>query len=159
MTTIHSVTISQLSVDGQANKDWRRGRACSANIIPNTTGAAKAVGKVIPELKGKLTGMAFRVPTVNVSCVDLTFRTSQDASYEDIMKKLKESSEGEMKNLLGYTEDPIVSTDMLTDSRSSIIDAKAGMGLNNRFFKVVSWYDNEWGYSCRLVDLANHISN
>lgn len=160
MTTVHAMTINQLTVDGpsKGGKDWRAGRAASANIIPSTTGAAKAVGKVIKELKGKLTGMAFRVPTVNVSVVDLTVKLNNDASYEDICKKVKEASETSMKGVLGYTEDEVVSQDFNGCPLSSIFDAKAGISLNPRFVKVVSWYDNEWGYSNRLADLTHHMA-
>eukprot|EP00924_Labyrinthula_sp_SR-Ha-C_P010897 maker-scaffold_47-snap-gene-1.6-mRNA-1 protein AED:0.01 eAED:0.01 QI:280/1/1/1/1/1/2/415/335 len=158
MTTVHAVTINQLTVDGPAagGKDWRAGRAAGANIIPSTTGAAKAVGKVIPDLNGKLTGMAFRVPTTNVSVVDLTCKLDKGASYEQIKKVLKEASEGEMKGILGYTEDAVVSQDFVGDTRSSIFDADAGISLNDNFVKLVSWYDNEFGYSNRLVDLAEY---
>lgn len=160
MTTIHAVTINQLTVDGpsKGGKDWRAGRAAGANIIPSTTGAAKAVGKVIKDLNGKLTGMAFRVPTTDVSVVDLTCKLNKDASYDDICKKMLEASEGSMKGILGYTDEPVVSSDFATCSYSSIFDAKAGISLNPRFVKVVSWYDNEWGYSCRMVDLAKHMA-
>lgn len=160
MTTIHAVTINQLTVDGpsKGGKDWRAGRAAGSNIIPSSTGAAKAVGKVIPELNGKLTGMAFRVPTTNVSVVDLTARLAKDASYAEICAKVKEASEGSMKGILGYTEDDVVSQDFLTSSLSSCLDAKAGIQLSPRFVKVVSWYDNEWGYSSRMVDLAHHMA-
>ena len=159
MTTVHATTINQLTVDGpsKGGKDWRAGRAAAANIIPSTTGAAKAVGKVIPELNGKLTGMAFRVPTVNVSVVDLTCRLNKPATYAEICSKMKEASEGSMKGILGYTEDEVVSSDFTTDARSSIFDSKAGIMLNDKFVKVVSWYDNEWGYSNRMVDLAHHM--
>lgn len=160
MTTVHATTINQLTVDGpsKGGKDWRAGRAAAANIIPSTTGAAKAVGKVIPELNGKLTGMAFRVPTVNVSVVDLTCRLNNPATYAEICGKMREASEGSMKGFLGYTEDEVVSADFTTDARSSIFDAKAGIMLNDKFVKVVSWYDNEWGYSNRMVDLAHHMN-
>ena len=160
MTTIHATTINQLTVDGPSvgGKDWRAGRAAGVNIIPSTTGAAKAVGKVIKDLNGKLTGMAFRVPTVNVSVVDLTCKLTKDAKYEDICKKMKETSEGSMKGYLGYTEDPVVSMDFTTSNLSSIFDAKAGIQLNPKFVKLVSWYDNEYGYSCRMVDLAHHAA-
>jgi glyceraldehyde 3-phosphate dehydrogenase len=161
MTTIHAMTATQVTVDGQAigGKDWRAGRAASGNIIPSTTGAAKAVGKVIPSLKGKLTGMSLRVPTLNVSTVDLTIRLSKPASYQDICKALKDASEGKLKGILGYTDEDVVSSDFLQDSRSSIFDEKAGIALNDKFVKLVSWYDNEWGYSCRMVDLADYIIN
>lgn len=160
MTTIHALTATQLSVDGPAigGKDWRAGRAASANLIPSTTGAAKAVGKVIPALNGKLTGMAVRVPTVDVSVVDLTARLDKKASYEEICKAMKEASEGPLKGILGYTDDAVVSQDFVHDSRSSIFDASAGLSLNDNFCKVISWYDNEWGYSNRLVDFALYIA-
>jgi len=158
MTTVHAVTISQPTVDGPSTKDWRGGRAAGVNIIPSSTGAAKAVTKVIPALKGKLTGMAFRVPTANVSCVDLTFKTEKKTSYKEICDVIKKASEGELKDILGYTEDMVVSMDFMTDSRSSIFDAKAGIELNPQFFKVVSWYDNEFGYASRMIDLANHVA-
>lgn len=160
MTTIHAVTINQLTVDGpsKGGKDWRAGRAAGCNIIPSSTGAAKAVGKVIPSLNGKLTGMAFRVPTTDVSVVDLTVRLGKDASYDDIKKRIKDASENELKGILGYTEDAVVSQDFATDARSSIVDADAGIALSPRFVKVVSWYDNEWGYSNRMVDLAHYMA-
>merc|ERR1712178_99097 len=160
MTTVHAVTMNQLTVDGpsKGGKDWRAGRAAGANIIPSSTGAAKSVGKVIPELNGKLTGMAFRVPTTNVSVVDLTVRLAKDATYAEICAKVKEASEGSMKGILGYTEDDVVSNDFLTNSLSSCLDAGAGIQLSPRFVKVVSWYDNEWGYSNRMVDLAHHMA-
>jgi glyceraldehyde 3-phosphate dehydrogenase len=140
-------------VDGPSKKDWRGGRSAAQNIIPASTGAAKAVTLVLPELKGKLTGMAFRVPTPDVSVVDLTFRTEKSTSYAEICAAMKAASEGALKGILGYTEDPVVSTDFTTDPHSSIFDATAGIELNDRFFKVVSWYDNEWGYSNRMIDL------
>jgi glyceraldehyde 3-phosphate dehydrogenase len=160
MTTVHAATINQLTVDGpsKGGKDWRAGRATGVNIIPSSTGAAKAVGKVIPELNGKLTGMAFRVPTCNVSVVDLTVKLAKGTTYEDICKKMKEASEGSMKGYLGYTEDAVVSSDYMTDPRSSIFDAKAGIMLNDKFVKVISWYDNEWGYSNRMVDLSHYMA-
>jgi len=157
MTTVHVATATQKTVDGPSNKDWRGGRGASQNIIPSSTGAAKAVGKVIPDLNGKLTGMAFRVPTPDVSVVDLTVRLSKEASYEEICAKLKEASEGPMKGILGYTEDMVVSTDFLGDDRSSIFDAKAGIQLSPTFVKLVSWYDNEFGYSNRVIDLIKHM--
>lgn len=159
MTTVHSATATQQVVDSSSKggKDWRAGRAASVNIIPSSTGAAKAVGLVLPELKGKLTGMAFRVPTVNVSCVDLTVKTAKECSYEDICKAMKEASEGEMKGLLGYTDQEVVSSDFMHDSHSSIFDSMAGISLSKNFHKVISWYDNEWGYSNRLLDLAAHL--
>ncbi|MCS6824770.1 MAG: type I glyceraldehyde-3-phosphate dehydrogenase [Cytophagaceae bacterium] len=158
MTTIHAVTATQKTVDGPSAKDWRGGRGAYQNIIPSSTGAAKAVGLVMPELKGKLTGMAFRVPTPDVSVVDLTVRLSKPTKYEDICMAMKAASEGDMKGILGYTEDDVVSTDFLTDPRTSIFDAKAGIQLSDTFVKVVSWYDNEWGYSNKLVDLMVHMS-
>ncbi len=158
MTTVHSTTATQKTVDGPSNKDWRGGRAASANIIPSSTGAAKAVTKVIPELKGKLTGMSFRVPTINVSVVDLTCRLEKPASYEDIKKAMKTASEGPLKGILGYTEDAVVSSDFNGDPRTSIFDAGAGISLNDNFVKVVAWYDNEWGYSCKLLDLIAHMN-
>ncbi len=153
MTTVHAMTATQPTVDGPSKKDWRGGRGAAQNIIPAATGAAKAVTLVLPELKGKLTGMAFRVPTPDVSVVDLTFRTEQPTSYKDICAAMKAAAEGELQGILGYTEDAVVSTDFTTDSHSSIFDATAGIELNSQFFKVVSWYDNEWGYSSRVVDL------
>ncbi|GMN56808.1 hypothetical protein TIFTF001_033464 [Ficus carica] len=158
MTTVHSITATQKTVDGPSAKDWRGGRAASFNIIPSSTGAAKAVGKVLPSLNGKLTGMAFRVPTVDVSVVDLTVRLEKAASYEQIKAAIKEESEGKLKGILGYTEDDVVSTDFVGDSRSSIFDAKAGIALNDHFVKLISWYDNEWGYSARVIDLIVHIA-
>jgi glyceraldehyde 3-phosphate dehydrogenase len=153
MTTVHSMTATQPTVDGPSKKDWRGGRGASQNIIPSSTGAAKAVALVLPNLKGKLTGMAFRVGTPNVSVVDLTFKTAQSTSYQEICAAMKAAAEGEMAGILGYTEEELVSMDFRTDARSSIFDAKAGMELNSNFFKVVSWYDNEWGYSNRVIDL------
>jgi glyceraldehyde 3-phosphate dehydrogenase len=155
MTTIHATTATQLTVDGpsKGGKDWRGGRGASQNIIPSATGAAKAVTLVLPELKGKLTGMAFRVPTPDVSVVDLTFKTAKATSLKEINAAMKAAAEGELKGILGYTDEEVVSTDFLHDSRSSIFDASAGIELNANFFKVVSWYDNEWGYSNRVVDL------
>ena len=158
MTTIHSTTASQLTVDGPSKKDFRGGRSALLNIIPATTGAAKAVGKVIPELNGKLTGMSMRVPTADVSVVDLTVKVSKETSYEEIMKVLKNASETSMKGIIGYTEEDVVSQDFISDPRTSIIDAKAGIGLNSTFFKIVSWYDNEYGYSSKLIDLSVHIA-
>lgn len=157
MTTVHAVTASQKTVDGPSVKDWRGGRGAYQNIIPASTGAAKAVSLVIPELKGKLTGMSFRVPVADVSVVDLTCRLQKAASYEDIKKAMKAASEGELKGILGYTEDEIVSTDILGDARTSIFDAKAGISLNDHFVKVVSWYDNEWAFSNKLVDLISYM--
>ena len=157
MTTVHAVTATQKTVDGPSAKDWRGGRGAYQNIIPSSTGAAKAVGLVLPSLKGKLTGMSFRVPTADVSVVDLTVRLEKSASYEDIKAAMKEASEGELKGILGYTEDEVVSTDFLGDARTSIFDAKAGISLNDNFVKVVSWYDNEWGYSNKIIDLAQEV--
>ena len=157
MTTVHATTATQKTVDGPSQKDWRGGRAASGNIIPSSTGAAKAVGKVIPELNGKLTGMAFRVPTLNVSAVDLTCRLEKAASYEDIKAAMKAASEGPLKGILGYTEDSVVSSDFNGDPRASIFDAGAGISLNDHFVKVVAWYDNEWGYSNKLIDLIEHM--
>eukprot|EP00542_Grammatophora_oceanica_P011243 CAMPEP_0194031114 /NCGR_PEP_ID=MMETSP0009_2-20130614/4370_1 /TAXON_ID=210454 /ORGANISM="Grammatophora oceanica, Strain CCMP 410" /LENGTH=360 /DNA_ID=CAMNT_0038671185 /DNA_START=73 /DNA_END=1156 /DNA_ORIENTATION=+ len=161
MTTIHAATATQLVVDGPARggKDWRAGRSALTNLIPASTGAAKAVGKVIPELNGKLTGMAVRVPTADVSLVDLTVRTEKPASAEDVKKALKKASEGELKGILGYTELPVVSQDFVHDKRSSIVDAEACIHLNDNFHKIISWYDNEWGYSNRLVDLAIYTNS
>lgn len=159
MTTVHATTATQKTVDGPSAKDWRGGRGAAQNIIPSSTGAAKAVGKVIPELNGKLTGMAFRVPTPNVSVVDLTVRLKNGASYEEICAKMKEVSETTMKGVLGYTEDDVVSTDFNGDSRTSIFDAGAGIQLSDKFVKVVAWYDNEWGYSNKVVDLLSYIAS
>ena len=158
MTTVHSVTATQLTVDGPSKKDWRGGRAATYNIIPSSTGAAKAVGEVIPSLKGKLTGMSFRVPTLNVSVVDLTVKLGKPTTYEEIVKVIKQESEGEMKGILGFTEDDVVSSDFMGDERTSIFDVKAGIMLNPTFVKLVAWYDNEWGYSNKTVDLACHIA-
>jgi glyceraldehyde 3-phosphate dehydrogenase len=158
MTTVHATTSTQRTVDGPSAKDWRGGRSASANIIPSSTGAAKAVGKVIPELDGKLTGMAFRVPTIDVSVVDLTVRLKEGAPYDEIINVIKKASENEMKGILGWTDEPLVSTDFEGDSRSSIVDVGAGIALNDNFVKLVSWYDNEWGYSNRLVDLILYTS-
>ncbi|CAN0015930.1 unnamed protein product [Pylaiella littoralis] len=157
MTTVHAVTATQKTVDGPSKKDWRGGRGAGFNIIPSGTGAAKAVGVVIPELNGKLTGMSFRVPTADVSVVDLTCRLTNGASYDDIKAAMKEASEGSMKGYLGYTEDAVVSSDFIGDSRSSIFDATAGIALTDDFVKLVSWYDNEWGYSNRVLDLITHM--
>ncbi|MEI3546295.1 MAG: type I glyceraldehyde-3-phosphate dehydrogenase [Alphaproteobacteria bacterium] len=158
MTTVHSTTATQKTVDGPSVKDWRGGRAASGNIIPSSTGAAKAVGKVIPSLNGKLTGMSFRVPTLDVSVVDLTVNLKKAASYEEICAAMKKASEGELKGILGYTEDDVVSSDFLGDSRTSIFDAKAGIQLTPTFVKVVSWYDNEWGYSNKVFYLVAHMA-
>jgi glyceraldehyde 3-phosphate dehydrogenase len=158
MTTVHATTATQLTADGPSRKDWRGGRAASVNIIPSSTGAAKAVGKVIPALNGKLTGMSFRVPTVDVSVVDLTVKVAKETSYDEIMSVLKKASENELKGILGFTEDDVVSQDFVGDSRTSIVDAKAGIGLNSTFFKLVSWYDNEYGYSSKLIDLSVHVA-
>jgi len=159
MTTVHSTTATQKTVDGPSNKDWRGGRAAAVNIIPSSTGAAKAVGKVIPELNGKLTGMAFRVPTIDVSVVDLTCVLEKSASYDDIKEAVKKAADGELNGILGYTEDEVVSTDFIHDARTSIFDAKAGILLDDKFVKLVSWYDNEWGYSNKLMDLIVHIAS
>ena len=160
MTTVHAVTMNQLTVDGpsKGGKDWRAGRAAGCNVIPSSTGAAKAVGKVIPELNGKLTGMAFRVPTTNVSVVDLTVLLKKDATYDEIAAEMKNASETHLKGVLGYTEDEVVSQDFVTCPLSSIFDKNAGIQLSPKFVKVVSWYDNEWGYSNRLVDLSHHMA-
>ncbi|MDD4656491.1 MAG: type I glyceraldehyde-3-phosphate dehydrogenase [Bacteroidales bacterium] len=158
MTTVHSITSTQKTVDSPSLKDWRGGRAAASNIIPSSTGAAKAVGKVLPEMNGKLTGMSFRVPTVNVSAVDLTVRLEKATSYEDIKAAMKKASEGELKGILGYTEDAVVSSDFITDPRTSIFDAEAGIMLNEHFVKVVSWYDNEWGYSNKIIEMLAHMS-
>jgi glyceraldehyde 3-phosphate dehydrogenase len=158
MTTVHAVTATQKTVDGPSGKDWRAGRGANQNIIPASTGAAKAVGKVLPALNGKLTGMSFRVPNADVSVVDLTVRLEKPASYDDIKKAIQEASQGSLKGIMGYTEDEVVSSDFIGDSRSSIFDAKAGIALNNNFHKLISWYDNQWGYSHRVVDLIKYIS-
>ncbi|MFI5221669.1 MAG: type I glyceraldehyde-3-phosphate dehydrogenase, partial [Bacteroidia bacterium] len=159
MTTVHAVTATQKTVDSPSAKDWRGGRGAYQNIIPSSTGAAKAVGLVIPELKGKLTGMSFRVPTPNVSVVDLVCRIEKGASYDEIKAAMKKASENELKGILGYTEDDVVSNDFLGDARTSIFDAKAGISLSNNFVKVVSWYDNEWGYSNKVLDLMMHMDS
>lgn len=159
MTTVHSTTATQKTVDGPSKKDWRGGRAAAANIIPSSTGAAKAVGKVIPSLNGKLTGMSFRVPTINVSVVDLTCRLEKSATYDEIKECVKRASEGELKNILGYTEDDVVSTDFMGEYCTSVFDAKAGIALNSNFVKLISWYDNEWGYSNKVVDLITHMDS
>jgi len=158
MTTVHSYTATQKTVDGPSNKDWRGGRGAAQNIIPSSTGAAKAVGKVIPDLNGKLTGMSFRVPTANVSVVDLTARLNKGATYEEICAAIKEAANGRLKGILAYTDDEVVSTDFIGDTNSSIFDAKAGISLNNNFVKLVSWYDNEYGYSNRVVDLIQFMA-
>jgi glyceraldehyde 3-phosphate dehydrogenase len=159
MTTVHAMTATQPTVDGPSKKDWRGGRGAAQNIIPAATGAAKAVTLVLPQLKGKLTGMAFRVPTPDVSVVDLTFKSAKATSYKEICAAMKRAAEGELEGILGYTEEDVVSTDFVTDPRSSIFDAGAGIELNANFFKIVSWYDNEWGYSNRVVDLLLHMAN
>ncbi|XP_043501030.1 glyceraldehyde-3-phosphate dehydrogenase 2-like [Polistes fuscatus] len=159
MTTVHAITATQKTVDGPSGKLWRDGRGAAQNIIPAATGAAKAVGKVIPALNGKLTGMAFRVPVHNVSVVDLTVRLGKPASYDDIKAKVKEAAEGPLKGILGYTEDDVVSTDFIGDNHSSIFDAKAGIPLNNNFVKLISWYDNEFGYSSRVIDLIKYMQS
>jgi glyceraldehyde 3-phosphate dehydrogenase len=158
MTTVHSTTATQKTVDGPSKKDWRGGRAAAGNIIPSSTGAAKAVGKVIPELNGKLTGMSFRVPTLDVSVVDLTCRLAKTATYDEIKAAMKKASENELKGIMGYTEDDVVSTDFIHDARTSIFDAKAGIALNSNFVKLIAWYDNEWGYSNKVVDLIAHMA-
>lgn len=159
MTTVHATTATQKTVDGPSGKLWRDGRGAAQNIIPASTGAAKAVSKVIPELNGKLTGMAFRVPVANVSVVDLTVRLAKPASYQDIKDKVKEAAEGPLKGILGYTEDEVVSSDFIGDTHSSIFDAKAGISLNDQFVKLISWYDNEYGYSNRVVDLIKYMQS
>ncbi len=158
MTTVHAATATQKTVDGPSNKDWRGGRAAGGNIIPSSTGAAKAVGKVIPELNGKLTGMAFRVPTLNVSVVDLTVRLAKGATYKEICAAMKAESEGALKGILGYTEDKVVSSDFVGEKCTSVFDADAGIALSDNFVKVVSWYDNEMGYSNKVLDLVTHMS-
>ncbi len=159
MTTVHATTATQKTVDGPSAKDWRGGRAAAGNIIPSSTGAAKAVGKVIPELNGKLTGMSFRVPTLDVSVVDLTVRLAKETTYEEICKTIKASSEGELKGILGYTDDAVVSTDFVGDSRTSIFDAEAGIQLSPTFVKLVSWYDNEWGYSNKIIEMVQYMAS
>ncbi len=158
MTTVHATTATQKTVDGPSVKDWRGGRAAAGNIIPSSTGAAKAVGVVIPQLKGKLTGMAFRVPTLDVSVVDLTCRLEKAATYEEVCAAIKAAAEGEMKGILGYTEDEVVSADFIGEARTSVFDAKAGIALNGNFMKLVSWYDNEWGYSNKVLELICHMA-
>lgn len=157
MTTVHATTATQKTVDGPSKKDWRGGRAASGNIIPSSTGAAKAVGKVIPELNGKLTGMSFRIPTLDVSVVDLTVNLAKEATYDEICTAIKEASEGELKGILGYTDEDVVSSDFIGDARTSIFDAKAGIALTKTFVKLVSWYDNEWGYSNKVIELIKHM--
>ena len=159
MTTVHAATATQKTVDGPSMKDWRGGRGILENIIPSSTGAAKAVGKVLPVLNGKLTGMAFRVPTSDVSVVDLTVVLEKEASMADICAAMKEASEGELKGVLGYTEDAVVSTDFRGCANTSIFDAKAGISLDSNFAKIVSWYDNEWGFSNKMLDLTRHIDS
>ncbi|MCX7615425.1 MAG: type I glyceraldehyde-3-phosphate dehydrogenase, partial [Clostridiales bacterium] len=159
MTTVHSTTSTQKTVDSPSKKDWRGGRAAAGNIIPSSTGAAKAVGKVIPELNGKLTGMAFRVPTLDVSVVDLTVNLARPATYDEICAAIKKESEGALKGILGYTEDAVVSSDFIHDPRTSIFDKKAGISLTDTFVKLISWYDNEWGYSNKVLDLIVHMAN
>ncbi len=159
MTTVHAMTATQKTVDGPSMKDWRGGRAAAGNIIPSTTGAAKAVTKVIPSLKGKLTGMAFRVPTLNVSVVDLTCKLERETTYNEIKETIKQASENELKGILGYTDQPVVSTDFIGDPRISIFDAEAGIMLNPTFVKLVAWYDNEWGYSNKILDLISYMSS
>ncbi len=159
MTTVHSTTATQKTVDGASKKDWRGGRAAAANIIPSTTGAAKAVGKVIPELNGKLTGMSLRVPTIDVSVVDLTCNLAKPATYEEICNAVKKTCENEMKGIMAYTDEPVVSSDFISDPHTSIFDAAAGIALTDTFVKLVAWYDNEWGYSNKLVDLTMYIAN
>jgi len=158
MTTVHATTATQKTVDGPSKKDWRGGRGAASNIIPSSTGAGKAVGKVIPELNGKLTGMAFRVPTADVSVVDLTCRLAKPASYEEIKAAMKSASEGPLKGIMGYTEDDVVSSDFIGESCTCVFDAKAGIALNDQFVKLVAWYDNEWGYSCKVLDLLMHMA-
>jgi len=159
MTTVHATTATQKTVDGPSNKDWRGGRGVNGNIIPSSTGAAKAVGKVIPSLNGKLTGMAFRVPTNDVSVVDLVVRVEKDAPYDEIKKVMKAESEGALKGILGYTDEDVVSTDFIGETASSVFDAKAGISLNSKFVKLVAWYDNEWGYSKRVCDLITYVAS
>ena len=157
MTTVHSYTATQKTVDGPSKKDWKGGRSAAVNVIPSTTGAAKAVGLVLPEVKGKLTGMSFRIPTPTVSAVDLTVRTSRDTSYSEISAAMKKASETYLKGILEYTQDEVVSSDFIHSKASSIFDQGSGIELNKRFFKLVSWYDNEWGYSCRVADLLKFM--
>ena len=159
MSTVHSTTATQLTVDGVSKKDWRGGRAASYNIIPSSTGAAKAVGEVYPKLKGRLTGMSYRVPTLNVSVVDLTCCLKKETTYEEIVKAVKKASEKEMKEIVGWTDEPVVSSDFIGDSRTCIFDVEAGIMISPTFVKLVAWYDNEWGYSNKLVDLCVHVAN
>ena len=159
MTTVHATTATQKTVDGPSKKDWRGGRAAAVNIIPSTTGAAKAVGKVIPALDGKLTGMAFRVPTVNVSVVDLTCRLEKPATYDQIKAAMKAASEGELKGIMAYTEEAVVSSDFIGETATCVFDASAGISLNDNFVKLVAWYDNEWGYSSKVVDLITYMAS
>ena len=159
MTTVHSTTATQKTVDGPSNKDWRGGRAAAGNIIPSSTGAAKAVGKVIPELAGKLTGMAFRVPTLDVSVVDLTCRLKKPAKYEEIVEVIKKACDNELKGIMTWTDQSLVSSDFIHNPHTSIFDINAGIALNDSFVKLVSWYDNEWGYSNKVIDLAEHMYN
>lgn len=159
MSTVHSTTATQLTVDGVSKKDWRGGRAASYNIIPSTTGAAKAVGEVYPKVKGKLTGMSYRVPTLNVSVIDLTCRLKKETTYEDIVKAVKKASDNEMKGIVGWTDEPVVSSDFIGDARTCIFDVTAGIMISPTFVKLVAWYDNEWGYSNKLVDLCVHVAN
>jgi glyceraldehyde 3-phosphate dehydrogenase len=158
MTTVHSTTATQKTVDGPSAKDWRGGRAAAGNIIPSSTGAAKAAAKVIPAMKGKLTGMSFRVPTLDVSVVDLTCRLEKATTYDEIKAAIRAAADGEMKGVLGYTEDAVVSSDFIGDSRTSIFDAEAGIMLNPNFVKLISWYDNEWGYSSKVLDMIAHMA-
>ena len=159
MTTVHATTATQKTVDGPSKKDWRGGRGAAFNIIPSSTGAAKAVGKVIPELNGKLTGMSFRIPTADVSVVDLTCRLAKAATYEEICKAMKDASEGELKGILAYTDEAVVSSDFIGETCTSVFDAKAGISLNENFVKLISWYDNEWGYSCKVLDLILYMDS
>jgi len=159
MTTVHSITATQKTVDGPSGKDWRAGRGANQNIIPASTGAAKAVGKVLPELDGKLTGMSFRVGTPDVSVVDLTCRLARGATYPEICQAIKDASAGELKGIMSYTEDDVVSSDFITSQFSCVFDAKAGISLNANFVKLIAWYDNEWGYSNRVIDLASHMAS
>ena len=158
MTTVHATTATQLTVDGSSKKDWRGGRSALINIIPSSTGAAKMVGEVIPELKGKLTGMSFRVPTPDVSVVDLTCKLKKETTYDEIKAVMKKASEGKLKGIIGYTEEAVVSTDMINEVCTSVFDASAGIMLNPTFVKLIAWYDNEWGYSCKVLDLIEHMA-